>query len=319
LIESGVNFLDKSPSIKKSKKIARERPPIDPKMIDFHFPPVALRKLSNGLKLLVVERHDLPKIYFRVGLQYGKKYDRPEQAGLSELLSATLKKGTRLRDYESIVETIDAAGGELETAISEDFFFAFGDFLKEYFQVGLEILSEILRQPSFPEMEFRKEQMKLLANLENEKSSPPYLAHRQMNQLIYRPHPYYLHKTKDSIQAISQSDLAGIHRQYFNPEQMLVVVAGDVDEQEAVDGIEKHFSDWPAAARSEILFEIPRYLNSRQIHLVDRPGSAQVNILLGNPLFPRRHPDYEKMLVMNKILGGGGSGRLFFYIREEKG
>lgn len=297
----------------------KQKPPIDDRLLDFKFPPVKERKLSNGLTLLVIERHEIPSVYFQLGIDFGEKRDPPGMKGVVEMMAQLLKKGTTNRSYDEIVDQVDFVGGALETAFSQDFFYLVGSFLKEYCDVGLELLSDITLNPVFPPEEMAKERANMLANLENEKSSPAFLGHRQLDAALYAPHPYALYKTSDSLLKISRDTLLELHRRYFNPRQSFLIVAGDIAFEEAAAKVERYLSAWEEKPPAAAAFPNPGESNDRRIYLIDRPGSEQVNILFGNRMFTQDHPDYEKAVVANKILGGGANSRLFMSLREKKG
>ncbi len=294
-------------------------PPVDSNLIHFAFPQVKQHTLRNGLQLLIIERHDLPKVYLRIGMNCGAKSEPPEKCGLTEILAATLKKGTETRNYSQIIDQIDFVGGDLDAVANEDFFFVFGEFLKEYLDLGLELMADLILNPTFPSAELQKERQRMIANLENEKSSPHFLAARRMDKALYFPHPYYRHKTEQTLQQLERDDLVRFHSDYFVPKDSFLVMAGDITEPDAIDRAEKYLGAWQDHPMPRIPFESPLPAHGRKIYLVDRPGSAQSNLLLGNLLFSRNHPDFIKMMVMNKILGGSATGRLFMHLREEKG
>lgn len=296
-----------------------KKPPVNDRFPEFQIPLVREHTLPNGLHVLVIERHTLPKVSFRLGINLGTKHDPAEKKGLSELLSAALKKGTAQRDYQTISDTIESVGGELDSDVNEDGFFVFGEFFSDYLYLGLELLGEMILSPEFPGEEVEKERRKLITNLANENSSPQFLARRRMIELLFHPHPYGSYKTEQSLQNISRADLLDFHRRYFVPQNSFLVFAGDIKLEEAVRKGEKVFGEWKGNSGEQSKFTTPAATDRPIVNIVDRPGSEQVNLLLGNLLFARNHPDYHPMLVMNKILGGGGSGRLFLYLREEKG
>ncbi len=293
--------------------------PIDSHLIEFRFPEVKKHKLSNGLTLLIIERPELPKIYLRIGLPVGSKYDPPEKAGLSHLLALTIRKGTRENDYYTIMDTIERLGGELDTVVNEDFFFLVGEFLSNYLETGIKLARDILLYPQFPLDQVEKERLKIIADFENEKSSPQFLAQRRMDRALFAPHPYSLHKSIETIRQITREDLINFHNRFFSSKHAYLILSGNINESTAIRLAEKYFSNWKSSSIPDISFQPPLERTERTIFLVNRPGSAQSNILLGNLLFQRNHPDFEAMLVLNKILGGGGSGRLFMYLREKKG
>ena len=297
----------------------KQLPPIDDRLLDYKFPTVIEDKLKNGLTVLAVEDHRLPKIYFRMGVCFGEKNDPEQKEGAAQLISQLIRKGTRSRSYRQIVEEIESAGGSLHTAVSSDFFYIYGDFLEEHFGTGMELLNEIIRHPTFPPDEFQKERHKLIANLENQKSSPDYLGHRRMNAALYHPHPYARTYSQKSIERIRRELLMELHRRYFVPGNAYLILAGDISRDDGLELARKYLDEWEGQKPAGSGFPLPETPDSRTVQLVNRPGSAQSNIQLGNLLFPRNHPDYIPLTVMNKILGGGASGRLFLNLREEKG
>ena len=301
---------------KKSRKM---KPPIDANLLEFNFPDLVESRLPNDLNLLIIERADLPKVYLRFGMNIGQKSDPDKQAGLCQLVANTLKKGTVSNSYNEIVQTIEQVGGELDTLVNEDFLVIHGEFLKDYVRTGLEMMRDVVQHPSFPEPEMEKERYKQVADLENEKSSPDFLAQRRIEKAIFFPHPYSMYKTQQSLQDIQHADLNHFHAQFFGPQNSFLVMAGDITAGEAEGLAREFFGKWSPENLVKQDFSNPVPLSERQVHLVHRPGSEQSHILIGNILFPRNHPDFVKMSVLNKILGGGGSGRLFMNLREEKG
>jgi zinc protease len=295
------------------------KPPIDEKLLEFHFPAVLEKKLSNGLTLLIIEKPQLPKVYIRLGMDFGTKNDPLEKSGLLQLLASSLKKGTANASYYQLVDKIEQVGGELDTTVNEDFFIIYGEFLRDHLEDGLGILGDLLFYPVFPAEEVEKERLKQLADLENEKSSPEFLAHRRMDKALYHPHPYASHRSSESLQNISRADLIRFQQDSFTPEHSCLVLAGRINGTEALHLAEKYFSGWKRTDWKPYSLPVPDAIPENEIYLVHRPQSQQTNILLGNQLFSRRHPDFEKVLVMNKILGGGATGRLFMHLREKKG
>lgn len=295
------------------------KPPIDSHLLEFHFPEVQQYHMKTGLTVLLIRRHSLPKVYIRLGIDVGTKYESPDKAGLMQLLASSIKKGTAARSYREIIDSIEQVGGELDTAVNEDFFVISAEFLKEHLETGLEILRDMVLQPSFPEQEVEKERLRQIADLENEKSSPEYLAGRRMDKGLFSPHPYCIHRTMVSMKNITREDLFRMQRWQFYPAGAYLVLAGDISDDKMIAKVEKYFREWKVKEPDLEPLKKPTEVKKSVIHIVNRPQSEQSNILLGNILFPRRHPDFEKMLVMNKILGGGGSGRLFLNLREEKG
>jgi zinc protease len=254
-----------------------------------------------------------------LGVHIGNKNDPDDRAGLVQLLANTIKKGTDTRSYADIIQTIEQVGGDLDTTVNEDFFIIHGEFLKHHLKTGMDMVCDILLHPSFPQDELEKERFKLIADLENEKSSPDYLAQRRFERAVFTAHPYCLYKNQSSLQAIKRNDLLTTYQNFFGPQNAILVLAGDITRAEAEKLAGEFLGKWLRDIPDQTDLESPSELSKSEIHFVNRPGSEQSHILIGNLLFPRNHPEFVKMTVMNKILGGGGSGRLFMNLREEKG
>lgn len=299
--------------------IKQQSPPIDENILPFTFPAMQEYRLQNGLNMIVIERPELPEVFFRMGIDFGEKHDPPESPGAVELMSHLLKKGTRTRTYHDFVEQIDFLGGFLDSSSSDDFFYVIGKFLKEHLSIGLELMSDMLLNAAFPEEEVEKERRKMIAELQNEQSSPGYLAHRQMDRALYSPHPYATFKTAESINRITREQLFRLYQRFLSPERSYLVIAGDVTGQEALEAVEGYLTNWKPQRQPPETFPIPEPVSSRAVYLIDRPASEQVAVLCGTQLFPRAHPDYIPAKVANHILGGGSSGRLFLNLREDKG
>lgn len=295
------------------------KPPIDDHLIEFKLPEYDSFKMPNGMEVIVIEKPDLPKIYLRLGLRFGTRNETPEKAGLAQLLAQTIKKGANGLSATEIADRLDQMGAELDSGVSEDFFYVFGEFLKDLAPAGIELMSDIVMRPDFPPEEVEKERQRLIANLQNENSSAAFLGHRRFEKQLYLPHPYGIYKTETSLQSLDRQELLKTHAAFFNPQRAILIIAGDVSTADAKNWAERFWGKWPTAESTtrEVFPSVPKA--QPRLQLVNRPQSEQVTLLLGNLLFARNHPDYETMLVLNHILGGGGSSRLFMVLREEKG
>jgi len=301
------------------KTKVKQSPPITDELIKFDFPTYQEYKLTNGLSLILLRSKKLPKIYLRMGFDFGIKNDPSGCEGTAELLAEVLKKGTFKKSYEEIVEQIDFVGGILNCSSTHDFFYIHGEFLSEFFEIGLELICDIVREPAFHPHEIEKERTNLLIDIENEKSSPSWLAQRRLNRVLFHPHPYSKIKNKESLKRIGRDTVTKMHSEYFSPGSAILVIAGDIKEEDAILNVEKYFEDWKTKQKIASQFSPPQEHHQRKVYLIDRPGSEQSNILIGDHLFKRAAAEYETFQVMNKILGGGASSRLFMNLREKKG
>ncbi len=298
-----------------------QKAPISDQVIEFAFPGAEGFELSNGLVVRVVHQPVLPKVIFRLGFPFGDKLVPAQLAGAGDLLAATLKKGTAGRSYEEIIESIERLGGQLDAASSPDFFFVSGEFLTHTIEDGLSLAREVVQDPVFPEEELAKEKQVQLAKLQNQKSTPAYLATRRLYRMLFGEHPYAVFKDENTLMQVQRQDLKTLYEQYVHPRGAVLLLGGDVAPARAQYLVQAYFGNWTGSGNEA---ERPKLLppaseQPQRIHLVHRPRAAQTTLYLGVRLFPRNYPDYEKMEVTNQILGGGASGRLFMNLREEKG
>lgn len=294
------------------------RPPVDQRLLEYHFPPVSRAVLPNGLTVMVIERPHLPRVTFRLGIPFGTKHDPRDHCGSVELLARLLKKGTRDRSYAEIAEAVDFVGGFLDAGASEDGFFFTGVFLSPHLDLGMRILSEMILHPALDGDEMGKEVARMRADLENERSVPGVIAHHRLERLLFSPHPYGNARTPASLGRITPELLRTLHGDGIAPDGAVLALCGDIDMERALALAGETLGGWAGSqAHGSAPAQRPRPRS--RVCLIDRPGSEQVSILFGNPVFARNHPDYEAAMVANKILGGGASGRLFMNLREARG
>jgi len=286
-------------------------------MLEFKLPSAVVKQFENGLTLIHFHRTDIPKVYFRLGIRGGEKMDFSEPAGSVGLMSGMMKKGTKTRTYNEFAEAVDFTGGSLGASASKDFFYGQGEFLSEFASDGLALMSDMFRNPIFPEEQFQRDRDRSIADLENEKSSSGYIGRKFMTRQLYSPHPYGLSATADSLSSVTADSISALHARTIGPKDAFLVISGDVEFDEAVRLAGEMFGDWEAQEASAIDFPEKQY--KPDVLLVDRPGSVQSSVSFGVPLFPRTDERYIRTLLSNQILGGGSSGRLFLTLREEKG
>nr|HQU71805.1 insulinase family protein [Calditrichia bacterium] len=209
-------------------------PPIDDHILDYHFPETEETTLANGLKLVVLTRPELPRITFRLGFHLGDKYDG-DLPGKADLLAALLKKGCRGYTADAFADAIDLMGGYLDSASNNDSFFVYGTFLSEFTEKSLAMMFEAVRFPAFEAGELDREKRRMIADLENEKSSPGYLGQLLLQQKLYPGHPYGAYKTAASLQAIEVAHLREMRDSFLCPQGATLVVCGDTDLAEIRD------------------------------------------------------------------------------------
>ena len=300
----------------------RKKIPVPGKAPDLRVPTSTTSKLANGADLILSEKHDLPLVSFNITFMGGSnQFEPPDKTGLASMTAAMMSEGTATRDAESLSKALQLLGTTVSTSVlgesgSIGFVSASGKFTQT-----LDLLADILFNPTFPEASLERIRAQRLVALTQGKSQPGTIAARAFPRILYGTgHPYGRLTTEDSLKSISRDDVASFHKMYFQPGRALVTVVGDVDPAVLKPQIEKALAAWPAGGERP-KFEYPASPASKKtaIYLVDRPGAAQSVVTIGQPGPARNTPDYFALQVMNTILGGMFQSRLNANIREEKG
>jgi predicted Zn-dependent peptidase len=285
-------------------------------------PKISLEKpqefeLKNGLKILVVENHKLPRVSFNIA------FDREpivegEKAGVTGLLGAMLANGTTSISKDDFNEEIDFLGARLN--------FGFGggsaSSITKYSNRMLELLADAAINPLLTEEEFQKEKEKLIEGIKSDAKSVDAIAGRAGGALAYgKHHPYGEFVTEESVEAVTLADVKAYFEKYFTPNNTYLVIIGDVDTKSVVKLAKKHFKNWEKASTTNTeIVEPNANPEALEINFVDMPNAVQSNIsLTSNVKLKMSDPDYHAVLIANKILGGGFNSYLNMNLREEHG
>ncbi|MEO6588542.1 MAG: pitrilysin family protein, partial [Pyrinomonadaceae bacterium] len=277
-------------------------------------------KLSNGLKILIFENNRLPLVNFRLAFFSGDANEPKDSIGITTAFTSMLNEGTENYSSKQLAEEIERLGISIAASSSSDFTIVSASGLSFYTSDIFRLLSEIVLLPTFPESELKLYKQNTVESLKFQRSQPDFLANEQMARILYGEHPYSIISPKQSdVEKISRDQLKEFHRQKFIPNNATLIIVGDVNIDEITSEIETHFGSWEAGTvKSFEVAELPER-TSKTLTIVDRVGSAQSNIVLGNIAIERTNPDYFPFLLMNQILGAGASSRVFMNLREEKG
>lgn len=288
--------------------------------VPFQIPPAFETTLDNGLRVVIFADERLPLVSFRLAFFTGDAHDPKEHCGLTSAFVAMLTEGTESYSSRELAEKIERLGASLHASASEDFTIISASTLAMYGDDILDLLAEILFRPTFPENELDLYRRNTIENLKFQRSQPNFLANEQTARILYGEHPYSIvSPSAEDIEKITTLDLSNLHSRRFMPNNAVFIAVGDVDKDKLLRDLESHFGDWEPGDVRESNFPTPPKRSERTITIVDRPGSAQANIVLANLAIDRNHPDYFPMLVMNQVLGAGASSRVFMNLREEKG
>lgn len=290
----------------------------------FTLPPIHRARLSNGLELLLVENHELPTVNMHLVLRSGRASDPADKAGLAGLTASVWDEGTKRRSSDEIAEELAGLGATLHMGVDWDTAAVRLFSLKRHLAAALDIYSDVVENPVFPERELARERAMALGRLVQIRDEPTILANMAVGAVLYGPeHPYGRpqYGTEESLKSIDRGDLERFYRAGFRPDRAALVVVGDVTIEELKPQLEKYFADWRAPAGRPVEPKYPPRPAPRpsRIILVDKPGSVQSVISVSQVGTERTSPDYFAIAVMNSIFGGQFSSRLNMNLREEKG
>ncbi len=299
-------------------EVDRSKPPQPGPPPEAAFPAYVTRDLTHGLKVFVIEDDRKPEVNFRLVIKAGSILDG-DKPGLAGFTAELLNRGTTRRDAGTFAREADSIGVFVEAGAAEDAISVSAGGLIKYTGAILDLLSDAVLHPVFAEEEFAKLQRQMLSRLEAEKQDPDAVVSKMTGKVVYGEHPYAAYVTEESVAAIAREDLAGFHARWFVPNNATLAVVGQVQAQEILEQVEKAFAEWKSGDLPQIKFPGVPVLSGRRIHLVDRPGSVQSNVTVCRPGPARRDPNLPELNVLNAVLGGGFSGRLFKNLRETHG
>ncbi len=292
--------------------------PLDP--VPFNIPDAFRTTLPNGLRVVIFDDERLPLVSYRMAFLSGDASDPQERRGVMSAMMSMLTEGTETYSSKELAEKIERLGASLNASSSDDFSVVSASSLTMYGPDMMHLIAEAVFAPTFPEDELVLFKKNTIENLKFQRSQPNFLASEQTARLIFGEHPYgHISPAPADIERIERGALEAARNATFLPNNAVFIAVGDARADEVLLQIEEHFGDWEAGDRHIHKTELPNDRNSPSLTIVDRPGSAQSNIVISNQTVPRNHPDYFPMLVMNQILGAGASSRVFMNLREEKG
>src|SRR5262250_2241607 len=278
--------------------------------------------LGNGLKVLLVENPSLPTVSITASVLAGARYDPETKAGLAIMVSRLLDEGTVNRTSLEIADAIESVGGAIDTDGSFERIIATAGVLKKDVDLGLELLSDLLIRPAFPQDYVDKEKERTLAEIVSAQDRPQVVAGWAFNELVYQDHPLHRpsHGYPHTVEQLTRQDLLDFHRRYFAPNNVILSVVGDFLVADLLPKFEKAFGDWEAKAVTSPIYPEPTRQNTKRVKFITMPAQ-QLNIYLGHLGVSRTNTDYYALQVLDTILGGGAgfTARIPQRLRDELG
>jgi zinc protease len=283
--------------------------------------PIAHREvLPNGIVLLVAERPGVPIVAVRTFMRAGAAFEPPDRAGLANLTGALLTRGTDKRSGPEIDAAIEFVGGSLEAGAGRDGLTASLFVLKRDLGLGLDLLGEVVRSPSFPDAEVKRKVAQIQAAIKRSEEDPGTVAGRALSRLVFPNHPYGtpVEGTVESVGRLRRDDVVAFYRGLVRPDTTVMAVVGDVTVDEARREVLARFGDWPRPAAPPAPAPPEAGLVPPQTELIPKE-LTQATIMLGRSAIRQADPDYFPLAVASYVLGGGSASRLYARVRDEGG
>ncbi len=272
--------------------------------------------LPNGLKVLVVEDHKLPRVSFNLSID-NAPYAEGDKKGVDELTGSLIGNGSMTIAKDAFNEEIDFLGADINFSTNG----AYASGLSKYSKRILELMADGALNPNFTQEEFDKEKDKLIEGLKTQEKSVPVVAGRVENVLVYgKEHPAGEYLSEKTINNVSLADVKAHYGTYFVPEHAYLVIIGDVKFKDTKKMVEKLFGSWVKASAPNISYTTPKNVQYTQINFVDMPNAVQSEISLVNSVnLKLSDPDYFPVIVANQVLGGDFNSYLNMNLREAHG
>ncbi len=290
---------------------------------ELKLPKIQRATLSNGLKILLAERHDVPLVDFTLASDAGFASDASTSPGTANLAMLVLTDGTRTRDALTISDELDSLGATLKGTSNLDLSFLSLSALTTKLDPSLELFADVILHPSFPEKDVKREQKLALAGIDREQNTPALLAMRVVPELLYgNGHPYANpltgSGTKASVAKLTREDLVKFHESWLQPGNSTMVIVGDTTMAEITPKLEKLFGGWKNGTPPVKNLKTVSVAEKPAVYLIDKPGSQQSVLVAAVVAPPRANPQEIAIEAMNNALGGMFGARLNMNLREEK-
>jgi len=281
-------------------------------------------ELSNGLVVIFHENHANPTVAIQGLVKAGPTFDPARLSGLSSFVAAMLDRGTSTRTAYEQAEALESLGASLNFDSGPETITFSGNALSQDLGVVLEVLADALGRPGFAPDQMEKARDELVVRVKISNENTAYVASRAANEILYPSgHPYHRPPmgTEDSLRAVTREDLVEFHARHYGPNTTLLVLAGDVDPDSAIEEVRRSFLDWSRLMRAPA-FVVPTAPtpDRPERRIVRMKGKSQVDVVCALPGISRTDPEYYALMLANFVLGGGSlSSRLMDNLRDKQG
>jgi zinc protease len=284
-------------------------------------PPYKRVRLNNGMTVLLMEQHEVPIINFNFIVKAGSVADPAGKEGLAAITAALLRKGTRARSADQISTELDFIGGRLSADSSFDYTTGIAEFIKKDSAKGLDLLSDVALNPTFPQAEVAKLLKQRIDEIKADKDQAGSVIDTYFNQYLYGNHPYGRPAGGDerSLAAITRDDVARFYQAHYTPANTILAVVGDFSSPEMERALADKFGAWNRAPSPAVTFTEAAPVEGKRLLLVDKPDSTLTYYQIGNLGIARTNADRVYVQVINTLFGGRFTSMLNTELRIKTG
>jgi zinc protease len=303
--------------------VMKGKAPVNEKVLDVKLPKPTEGDLPNGIHLIVLEDHRAPQVSFQLVINgAGGYFDAPGSIGLASATASMMREGTATRTTTQISEQLETMSSNVSITTGMTSLDATlnGTALTENLDKLFDISADMLLHPSFPEDELAKYKTRTKTGLNQNRANPGFLAAELNAKVMYGDDPAgRLLMTADQLDNVTRAGMVAFHDAKYVPDHAVIAFAGDISYERAKQLVESRLGEWKKGGTAIVAAKDPPPIGPAKVWLVDRPNSVQTTLIVGTQAIERTNPDYDVLDVMNQVVGGGPTGRLFVHLREEKG
>jgi predicted Zn-dependent peptidase len=288
---------------------------------DLKLPPYKKVKLKNGMTVLLMEQHEAPIISFSFILKAGSVADPAGKEGLASLTAGLLRKGTKTRSADQLSTELDFIGGLLGASATFDYTNGFAEFVKKDINKGMELLSDVLLNPTFPQDEVTKLIKQRVDGIKSAKDEAQAVIGTYYSSYLYGSHPYARPTGGDekSLPTITRDDVVKFYQAHYSPSTAILAVAGDFNMADMERSLAESFGQWAAKPAPEMKLPEVGPVQGKRLLLIDKPDSTQTFYQIGNVGIARTNPDRVYIEVVNTLFGGRFTSMLNSALRIQTG
>jgi zinc protease len=302
--------------------VVKGKAPVSDMVLKVVLPKAQHADLANGVHLIVLEDHRAPQVAIQIQMRgAGGYYDPDDMTGLASVTAAMLSEGTKTRTSQQIATELDAlaASAGAGTSSSSETTVLSMSAMTEHLDKVLDITTDMLLNPTFPEVELARYKTRMKGGLVQQRAQPAYLAQEAYGRVVFGSHPAGRMMTAAALDKITRDALVNFHATRYAPDYAYIGVVGDVTLADIKKRLDAKLAGWTKKGLPELSVADPGPIGPAKVTLIDRPGSVQTNLIVGTQMINRTSPDYDVLRLADNIIGGGPTGRLFLNLREDKG